>query len=592
VRHNNSINILISKFLLTLIVVSLLCFKQSYAEQKQAQLPSQKPEAPTINPDKVKNRIEEINKKLAVVESTENEQTARQLGVQLTRLQEYNANLRKLATIYQRQLTSLKRRASLQKEEKNLGKKLESQQENLIAQPPPYNLSFYDSLLDELSKVKQQEHTISVALKSEKKVLEEGKIKIGEQGQKVREAAEELQKKGQTDKSLHLSWNLEYAKSGEELARAFLNLQRITAENAKTELRLAQLQRKIAQRHVNWVRSKLAFDQDDLDNIIDSLEKRRTSSQTRIDTLRQGQQDVEKDWLKAQKELEEAQVADETVKTKAAAFLEAREAWRETYQKVLEQTETILLILDEEKQFWQFRYSLLKKDVDYESLDSWEKQASDFMKIIERHIKVKEKYHTDLQSEIASIQKQLAYENLDPDVKQYITTHMSALHKMAERGFEYLSLLQGTKSTGQRFLDELNLRQKDITFDKKIKDIGRIAQNIWEIELWVVDERSVTVRKLVIALFILVIGILLTKWFSHSVIRRILLRTQFDKSATVAIEKFIFFFVIVVLLFSVLHTVNIPLTIFTFLGGAIAIGLGFGAHNFINNFISVFILML
>ena len=34
-----------------------------------------------------------------------------------------------------------------------------------------------------------------------------------------------------------------------------------------------------------------------------------------------------------------------------------------------------------------------------------------------------------------------------------------------------------------------------------------------------------------------------------------------------------------------LITVKIPLTVFAFLGGAIAIGLGFGAKNLTNNFI-------
>jgi small-conductance mechanosensitive channel len=40
-----------------------------------------------------------------------------------------------------------------------------------------------------------------------------------------------------------------------------------------------------------------------------------------------------------------------------------------------------------------------------------------------------------------------------------------------------------------------------------------------------------------------------------------------------------------------LRVVNIPLTLFTFLGGAVAIGVGFGAQNLINNFISGFIVM-
>ena len=41
-----------------------------------------------------------------------------------------------------------------------------------------------------------------------------------------------------------------------------------------------------------------------------------------------------------------------------------------------------------------------------------------------------------------------------------------------------------------------------------------------------------------------------------------------------------------------LRTVNFPLTAFTFAGGALAIGIGFGSQNIMNNFISGLILML
>jgi potassium-dependent mechanosensitive channel len=41
-----------------------------------------------------------------------------------------------------------------------------------------------------------------------------------------------------------------------------------------------------------------------------------------------------------------------------------------------------------------------------------------------------------------------------------------------------------------------------------------------------------------------------------------------------------------------MYTVNIPLTVFTLFGGALAIGVGFGAQNLINNFISGLIMLL
>ena len=373
--HRKLIFFFISIFAWALLVTNMMFSEQLHAEQWKPRFLPQEHVVSEIEPEKIKSRIKEIKEKLKIAESTENVETANHLGVSLTHLQEYNVNLRKIEAIYQRQLTSTERWNSLKREEENLGKNLESQQESLIALQPPYNLSVYDSLLDDLTTVRQHEKTITTVLKSAKKEFEKAKTKLEEAGHEVRESTEKLKYEGQTDKPLQLSWYVEYANSGEELAKAFLDLQRITAENLKIELGIAQLTNQITQRHVNWVRSKLAFDQEDLDLHLDSLEERRITLQTRVDTLRQGQQDVENAWLEAQKEFEAAQGAEEAVKAKATAFLNARGAWRETYQKVLEQTEIIQLVLEQEKQFWQRRYGLQKKFT-YEELDTWEKFES------------------------------------------------------------------------------------------------------------------------------------------------------------------------------------------------------------------------
>jgi potassium-dependent mechanosensitive channel len=580
-----------SVFVWVLIVVNVLFLGQLQAEQEQTQPSLQENAALAIDPEKVRGRIQETKEKLEIGESTENEETASQLGVSLSQLQEYNSNLRKMENVYQRQLTAIERRVSLSNEKENLGKRLDSQQGTLISQPPPYNLSRYDSLLDELKTTKQQKQAITIALKSAKRVFEEAKKEFEQAEKNVREATEELQKEGHTDKSLQLSWHLGDITVRAKLAEALLDLQRILVQNTETESSLVQLQKQINQRHVDWMQSKLAFDQGDLDNLLDSLEERRITLQTRINVLREGQQDVEDTWLTAQKEFEGSQGADEITKARAMAFLKAREAWRETYQRVLEQTETILLIQDQEKEFWQRRYALLNKNISLEKLAGWEKQTSDYIKDMERSIQLKEKYQTNLQSQLASIQKQFGNENLDFELKQHVETHADALNKMAERGFEYLSLLQGTRAIGERLQDEINRKQKDTTLKKKIKGVGNVVQNIWEVELLVVDERSITVKKLTIALLILVGGMFLAWLFMYIIIRRFFLKTRLDKGAIAAIEKMLYFFVLIVLLIFALRFVNIPLTVFTFLGGALAIGVGFGTQNLLNNFISGFILL-
>jgi small-conductance mechanosensitive channel len=65
-----------------------------------------------------------------------------------------------------------------------------------------------------------------------------------------------------------------------------------------------------------------------------------------------------------------------------------------------------------------------------------------------------------------------------------------------------------------------------------------------------------------------------------------------DEGGALAVKKIIFYLLSIVILLYALHIVSIPLTLFTFLGGAIAIAIGFGAQNLLNNFISGVIILI
>ena len=66
---------------------------------------------------------------------------------------------------------------------------------------------------------------------------------------------------------------------------------------------------------------------------------------------------------------------------------------------------------------------------------------------------------------------------------------------------------------------------------------------------------------------------------------RLLTKTPLKRSSALAIQKMFAYSAYVLVLLFALKMVNIPLAAFAFLGGAIAIGVGFGAQNIINNFI-------
>ncbi|WP_351016271.1 mechanosensitive ion channel domain-containing protein [Shewanella sp. AC91-MNA-CIBAN-0169] len=84
-------------------------------------------------------------------------------------------------------------------------------------------------------------------------------------------------------------------------------------------------------------------------------------------------------------------------------------------------------------------------------------------------------------------------------------------------------------------------------------------------------------------------------WFIITRVGRLIVkalkRRKVGADAIHLFTRMYFIISIAVLVFTSMEILNIPLTAFAFVSGAIAIGVGFGAQNIINNFISGWILM-
>jgi potassium efflux system protein len=87
------------------------------------------------------------------------------------------------------------------------------------------------------------------------------------------------------------------------------------------------------------------------------------------------------------------------------------------------------------------------------------------------------------------------------------------------------------------------------------------------------------------------VGLLLLKQGIRLFRKRVLPKTTLKPNEAVALTKIIYYFGVLILLLFCMRLVHLPVTAFAFLGGALAIGVGFGAQNLLNNFISGFIIM-
>ncbi len=103
-------------------------------------------------------------------------------------------------------------------------------------------------------------------------------------------------------------------------------------------------------------------------------------------------------------------------------------------------------------------------------------------------------------------------------------------------------------------------------------------------------DRPVTLLQILSVPILLVLGFLLIRWAERAISRR-LDKISVNPDLIHMIRRVFYIVAIALLAFTALDLLNVPLTAFAFVSGAVAIGVGFGAQNIINNFISGWILM-
>lgn len=137
-----------------------------------------------------------------------------------------------------------------------------------------------------------------------------------------------------------------------------------------------------------------------------------------------------------------------------------------------------------------------------------------------------------------------------------------------------------------------------------IEHAKRIIVNIWQTELYLAKRnhyvdgklttiyRPVTVGKVTHLLLILIVGGLLLRYLSSCLQKILTQRFHLSFSTATLSSKWLFGSGICLLIIYGLNKVHIPFTALAFLGGTLAIGIGFGTQTILKNFISGIILMV
>ena len=108
--------------------------------------------------------------------------------------------------------------------------------------------------------------------------------------------------------------------------------------------------------------------------------------------------------------------------------------------------------------------------------------------------------------------------------------------------------------------------------------------------IFTLSGQDFTLGQLLIVPTTIAVGYIVIKWLARVITSRLVAR-NLQPDLVHLIRRIFYIVALVVLVITLLDLINVPLTAFAFVSGAVAIGVGFGAQNIINNFISGWILM-
>lgn len=158
----------------------------------------------------------------------------------------------------------------------------------------------------------------------------------------------------------------------------------------------------------------------------------------------------------------------------------------------------------------------------------------------------------------------------------------------------------------QRWLDDFGFEGKTASSENwqlGALQLGQTLKHVWDFEMFAVEEATVvdgktvtvtygvTVGKSIGALLLFVVGYGLFSLLSRRLQKIMVSRFGVNEQMASVIRRWAMISLAVVLVIFILNLARIPLTVFAFLGGALAIGIGFGTQTIIKNVISGIIIL-
>lgn len=540
--------------------------------------------APLIDKADIINRIEEIQKEMDLY-IKQRESLQGDEGAESEALRKVTVALGSVQNVYSRYRAALE---SLEQAEKEAAEAVQQDGKSLVKDSPPYNLTFYEEVRNQYEGVDQRLKSVSSSIQLAESSLEALPKTISQLESKVADLRSDLN--APDGKTPDNEYRLREAEAELEAADATVRLQKTSLEANRIRRAFLEDQKKNFEKDIEVVKNNLRFDEADRNAKIEALSEQITKTRESITSIRAEREKLRSSLSKAQGELNAAR--NDQQRLAAEAGVAEQEAWLKHNQAALEQAEQELTILEESAKIWEIRYELVRDALPGKEIWEYRSTAGDRVKDLENIFRMQHRNIAAVQTEIQTARKALEEAKGNNAAVSRIQRRIEALEKTIQITNSSITRLLELFNKYNRFQAELNNKIDAVRIAEQVTRFGKDRfLAFWNTPLWSGDGFEVTIAKLALAVILFGAAFFLSGRLTAFLGRTLLKRLGMDSSARTATQQILFYIFMVSFILSALDMVGIPLTAFAFLGGAVAIGVGFGAQNFFNNLISGFIIM-
>jgi potassium efflux system protein len=444
-----------------------------------------------------------------------------------------------------------------------------------------------DQLRDELAAEEARKEGFDATIVTATQVVDRTKAIVAEKERARLQAKEALETNKDAAAAGALAEALKLAEQDRELAGEIVRLREIELakeQQAKEiyDLRITHLkeQIKLAGPDVRFTKQELEERLDELRKLEDDLNQMVAASERMLNNL-------DKQWLAEQAVLELSPKNQGALTER----LEALQLERQTKQQEITKLKQRLERRGKMRVAWQRRYEVISGEPSTEDLIAWETETKQILEQLQQESRLQAIRVDELRGKMSGVEAKLQAAKDNPEVLRQIELQRKHLQELSLiQDANYVSI-DASRRLHEKLLGEIRQDVESASLSQRLAIYWQYMTSVWNYVLTSVDDRPITVGKIISGFILLIIGYLASRFLSRMFGRRVLPRVGMHESAATAMQSIVFYVLVATFTLLALKLVNVPLTVFTFLGGALAIGVGFGSQNIVNNFISGLILL-